>query len=683
MAVTAGRPASVKLGVNTKGAEQSLKGFAGKLRSFAADTKGELRGVDSGFKSINKSILAGAGALSVFGVAGTRAMAEFRGEMLQVQYLYRDMDAAQRRVLEQQTRVLSRSTGVGTTPASSVLFRLGSTGTGANQLAAQSQPILRAAAAMQIDAGGLALATGQGANLANMSREEYLNLLIATGQASTADVGALQALAPRVLPGGNVLGLSGGDTMGILAAATQVSGTPEEATTGVAAIFAEATNKDSKFAKAFQETMGKTFTEAIGDKGAAGFFNALTAAYEQMGKEGFFSSFGRRAGTLATSFATSDIGMQSVRNVLENQQGALDRMWQAWSQELPHSLNLVKTAVDELRKRMGEGAHDGVMGALEDLIGVLNRNDVGEAIENFGDMFGRTAETLASLVAATIAVITPLVNVFGKDVVPGPGQLSGMDAAGYLWAGGQLGQRFVRPGLSAARGGFAMTGGGVSMMPGALGGVMKAGLGMAGWGLLGNELIKATTNFDVLGESVGKLVPAIGRWTGLMNESSPAFEDVWQRVYEDGQLTFEEMAEITEAWQRDNPEHEPRTDAELLGAKYGYVPKIQNPMTFNPKTGVWTMMNDWAIGLKEWQSAVDTMGVGGLISLYGGDKDALMADVEGTFGGQHNEASLQLLADIRDYGAETANNTNPDNPANCPTGVTSSFGFYQILETQQ
>ena len=466
--------ASFRLGVDTTKAESGLRQFSGKLKNFSSTTKGDLGQIDDKFKGLNATILAGASAITAFGIASVKAMSDFRYEMLQVQYLYNDMEASQRRMLERQARAQQRDYGVSN--AAQTYFRLGSTGTPSNQLAAEADPILRMAAALNMDPSMLALSTGQISNLGKISRPDALNLLIATGQASTADVQQLQSLAPGVVSAGTPLGLSAVDSLGLLSGATQVTGTPEEAATGLRAAALELMNKDSKAYKAFKDMFGMSFKDAMEDRGAEGFYDALQMAFDEMGEEEFISMFGRRAGLVMSALATSPIAREATDKVAEDMVGASDRIWEAFTQELPHHFNLLRESLNELRNQMADGAEGGIMSALDSLTNVLNRDDIGKAITAVGQTLGDTLSLLADLLEMASKLIGPLLSLADKDVV---GDASVLDTLLFLGAARFSANRVskgggTRPPTQRSGAGFAAVGPSlVRMAPALLRGASK------------------------------------------------------------------------------------------------------------------------------------------------------------------------------------------------------------------
>ena len=493
---------TVFAGLDGREYKQELRELGVETREFARGSKDEMDGLTG-------AVIAGTAALVAFGVQGVQALKDFQAEMLQVQYLYRDMDRAGRQWLESQARSISGIAGIGELQASQLFFRLGSTGTERQDLLREGLPIARAAAALQTDPGGLALAAGQGANLAGMSRTDYLNLLISTAQVSTSDIEGLRALAPRVLAGGNVAGLAGEDTLGLLAFATQAAGSPEEASTGLAALFAEAVKSDSKFGKEFTRTFGQSFSDAIAGRGATGFIAELERAYREWGEQEFFSAFGRRAGLIAVPLAAqSGFAGQVVGQVQAGQAGALESVLEKWEQELPHQFNLLRENINELRLSIGDGAADGVRGTLATLNELLADKDLQDALRNMGSMLGDLTVVMGELTVTTAALMAPLLKIANMELPGG----SVLELAGYgigisaLGRAGRGGKNILT--RLGALGGKGAAGGMLSGAGAGLGRVAAMGgraLPIAGQVLLANELLEVGTGFDFLQRSTDAL----------------------------------------------------------------------------------------------------------------------------------------------------------------------------------
>lgn len=447
-------------------ANLNSKQYQSELREMGVATKATTKDAESGFMSLNAAIAAGTAGLVAFGAQGVESMRTLRAEMLQVQYLFADMERSGRMVLESQARQISGIAGVGEDRAAQLMFRLASTGTPSGSLLREGLPIARAAAALQTDPGGLALATGQGANLAKMSRTDYLNLLISTAGVSTSDISGLRALAPRALAAGNVAGLGGVDTLGLLAQATQVTGSPEEAATGLAALFAEVAKADSKFGKEFKKTFGESFADAWRDQGAEGFVKALNRAVQEWGEEGFFSLLGRRAGMVGTPLAAdAAFTLRTVGQVRSGQAGALEQVLEKWEQELPHEFNLLRENINELRLSMVDGGQDSLKSALENLNGILSDQDLKNALSNLGSMMGDLMLVMTELSVVTGALLTPLAKLANVNI----GDASLLEIGAYVFGMRRLGLAGRGGTNAASRAGASMRGGG------AIGGLLSGG----------------------------------------------------------------------------------------------------------------------------------------------------------------------------------------------------------------
>lgn len=670
---------------NTGPAERSMAQLGYKVRQDSRAMKGDIAEVDTGMSNFNKTLIAGIAAWGAYGAAGISALSELRGEMLQSKYLFEDMSRARFSALEMQARTQSGQFGVGAPQVSQAYFRLASTGTAAGQLPTSAGPILQAAAALRTDPSGLALSVGQGSSISGMGHAAYLDSLIRTAQLSTTDIPGLQRLAPRALVGGNALGIGGRGTLGLLAAATQVSGTPEEATTGLVAAFAEAVNKDSKFSKAFRDAFGKSFLEAMNDEGAQGFLSALQMAYAEFGKEGFFSLFGRRAAMVASPLAASGAAGGIVSGVETGSQGALSRMWVDWATELPHSLNLVKEAVDELRYNMGEGAQSGVIGALNKLTETLNQQDIAEAIRNMGQSFGQTAMMLADLTAVAAGIASPVVNLASMDIAGS--DLSVMDAAGFAFGGaaalrygGRLGRRAgggntIGGAATMGQTGRVFVGGtrggqmdvesvsrsqAVGRGARAVGGMALRGAGYVGAGIMANEMIEAATGFDILGESVGKLVSAFDFASDKI--ANKDWHEEYRKAMMDGKLSMDELNNLNAIRDAQKPAEELAAAQAIQSGRWRMFAKPERFAGMNMDTKTYEVEGDWDYGFRRLQTQIANVGgLGGFMELYrqsgySDPKQAAIDTVERYFRelGGHNEESLSLLAAIRNWTRDTA-----------------------------
>ena len=466
-------PATAKIFGDTSHLRRALRSGSRDFEQFGAGAE----------RALSRADRAGTKLLSTFtavGVAGTRSFMEINRTVNYTIGLVEDLDRRSGEYIA-GLRDISARRGVGLGEVAWAGYGGISAGQGVG--GTQTLRYVDLIAAMQT---GFANITGQSAAeyVGKMSQavkmpvgliSDYTAFTEAQG---TTDFARLVSAAPKFASLGYDLGIGFDEQMAMMAVASTYQPTSDEAGTGIARMFEEAMNPNAVFYKKFKSEMGRTVREAISE-GEGAFLDLLMEYRRRVGAEQFMASFGSKRGGLVAQQLTSTSRAQDLIPQYQGAYGLTMRAADRMLADTPGLWSRVKTQAETLLNEAGEGIDDAVKDILSTVIDTLADPDLRSAVVSATQML---ADLDTAGIKAAAALLRVAADVGGKDIMPGPGEVSILETLllGALGVKGlKYGKRLARGAVSA--GGTAWTAlrlGGLALTPAGVGaGTLALGAG--------------------------------------------------------------------------------------------------------------------------------------------------------------------------------------------------------------
>lgn len=437
--------------------------YKNALREIGVESKQYVDNTTKGIKGMDVAIAAAGAALVKFGKDAVDTFKEVEASILNIQYAFENMGASGRAALLETTRDIARGAGVSLVTASEIQSSFVSGGYTAQRAGQVARPV-----ADFVDAIGK-----EGA--------AYSDALISANLTTGRDVLELQdifaAVAPRTRGG---IGRGGTEllaqSMGTLTSQAKALDLEDEdvaalisqgsfmgrrATTGinhVRAILEEAMDKDSSFAKRFEETFGEGFTKAVKGKGAKGLVDAFAKAMESWGTADFIGAFSTEEyGAAAEKLVQGGDRLKETVDLAFGADGAASRVVEQYSTTVKSSAGELQGAAESLSSAVGETLAPTIIEFMDAFSTILNDENVITALQDFAEAAALLSEPLRDAIVPMVSLAASLATEtqLGGMTLP---EIAGLIIPAMLVKKGwDLGKRVLGTGkaLTAGRGAAA------------------------------------------------------------------------------------------------------------------------------------------------------------------------------------------------------------------------------------